>query len=59
MRYEAPMVLVADANYKFAKNYADSAVVRNTVTFGGPALISDETISAIVSSEKISAIVAD
>ena len=48
MRYEGPMILVADTNYKYAKDYAQSAGAVKTVTFGGTALISDATITAII-----------
>ena len=48
MRYEGPMILVADTNYKYAKDYVQSAGAGKTVTFGGPALISDATITAII-----------
>ncbi|MBQ2582111.1 MAG: cell wall-binding repeat-containing protein [Ruminococcus sp.] len=48
MRYEAPMVLVADTNYSYAKKYAESADAKKTVTFGGTPLISDKTVNSIV-----------
>ena len=48
MRYEAPIVLVADTNYSYAKKYAESADAKKTVTFGGTPLISDKTVTSIV-----------
>ncbi len=45
--YDCPILLADNANYEEAAVYAWNSGVTKTVTFGGPTLISDETIQKI------------
>jgi putative cell wall-binding protein len=45
--YDCPIILADNANYEEAAVYAWNSGVIKTVTFGGPTLISDETIQKI------------
>lgn len=46
--YGCPLIFAAGADYAAAKDYAKKSGTKYTVTFGGPALIPDESLAGIV-----------
>ena len=48
MQYGCPLILTVSNDYSAAKAYASKIKATNTVTFGGPALISDDALNGII-----------
>ena len=48
MTYECPLILTVSNNYTAAKAYAKQIKATNTVTFGGPSLITDAALKGIL-----------
>ena len=48
MTYHCPLILTVSNNFAAAKEYAKKIKATNTVTFGGPSLITDDALKGII-----------